>query len=184
MLYVKIKLYFNTSGTTEQSVLLPTKYVLSEEEVGSLKCTVQSPLELGWDVKEQRPGRDRCHSIQISNKEPIWGVFILDTIHSWCFIFTFWWQTIKIPIPFRQIGSINSPNPGGIPLTVSQEYPPSGSRKGRWRSRLSSSWMSRPSLRIRLSAEASAAITTASIKSCSEDDKWIGQRKHFRKRSF
>ncbi|TNN78221.1 hypothetical protein EYF80_011461 [Liparis tanakae] len=32
--------------------------------------------------------------------------------------------------------------------------------------------MSRPSLRIRLSAEAFAAVTTASIKSCSEDDKY------------
>lgn len=90
----------------------------------------------------------------------------------------------KYPIPFLQIGSKKSLNPGGIPLTVSQEYPPSGSRKGRRRSRLSSSWMSRPSLRIRLSAEASAAATTTSIKSCSKEDKWIRQRKHFRKRLF
>lgn len=82
------------------------------------------------------------------------------------------------------MGSKNSLKPWGIPLTVSQEYPPSGSRKGRWRSRLSSSWTSRPSLPIRLSAEASAAVTTASIKSCSGDDKWMRRRIHFRKRSF
>jgi len=81
-------------------------------------------------------------------------------------------QTIQNPEPFPQIGSKNSLNPGGIPLTVSQEYPPSGSRKGRCRSRLSSSWMPRPSRRIRLSAEAFAAVTAASIKSCSEDDKY------------
>ena len=32
-----------------------TKYELSAEDVGSLKYTVQSPLEVGWDVKEQKP---------------------------------------------------------------------------------------------------------------------------------
>lgn len=158
-----------------------TKCELSAEEVVSLKYAVQSPLEFVCAVKEQRPAGGRCHSIQISKRGPILGVFILNTIHPWCFIFTSW---LKYPIPFRHIGSKNSLNPGGIPLTVSQEYPPSGSRKGRWRSRLSSSWMSRPSLRIRLSAEARAAVTTASIKSCSGDDRWIRRRKRFRKRSF
>lgn len=86
----------------------------------------------------------------------------------------------EYPIPFWRIGSKNSLNPRGIPLTVSQEYPPSGSRKGRQRSRLSSSWTCRPSLRIRLSAEASAAATTTSIKSCRTDDKLIGQRSRMR----
>ena len=42
-------------------MFLLTKYVLSAEEVGSLKYAVQSPLEFGWDVKEQRPGRERRH---------------------------------------------------------------------------------------------------------------------------
>lgn len=82
----------------------------------------------------------------------------------------------KYLVPFWIIGSKNSLNPGGIPLTVSQEYPSSGSRKGRERSRLSSSWIARPSLWIRLSAEALAAATTASIKACGEDDVWIRQR--------
>lgn len=63
MLYFAIE--FNYISThLEQHVFLLTKYVLSAEEVGSLKHTVQSPLEFGWDVKEQRPGREGCHSIQ------------------------------------------------------------------------------------------------------------------------
>lgn len=45
-----------------------TKYMLSAEGVESLKNTVQSPLEFGWDVKEQRPGRERCHPVQILDK--------------------------------------------------------------------------------------------------------------------
>lgn len=85
----------------------------------------------------------------------------------------------KYLVPFWLIGSKNSLNPGGIPLTVSQEYPSSGSRKGRERSRLSSSWIARPSLWIRLSAEALAAATTTSIKACGEDDVWNRQQKHF-----
>lgn len=85
----------------------------------------------------------------------------------------------KYLVPFWLIGSKNSLNPGGIPLTVSQEYPSSGSKKGRERSRLSSSWIARPSLWIRLSDEALAAATTASIKACGEDDVWNRQRKHF-----
>lgn len=78
-------------------------------------------------------------------------------------------QRHKYQIPFWQIGSRNSLNPGGIPFTVLQEYPSSGSRKGKERSWLSSSWIARPSPRIRLSAEAFAAATTASIRSCSDD---------------
>lgn len=72
--------------------------------------------------------------------------------------------------PFWETGSRNFRNPGGIPVTVSQENPPSGSRKGSRRSRLSSSRTSRPSPRISLSAEASAAATTASISSCSSGE--------------
>lgn len=153
---------------------LPTKYVLSAEEVGPLKYTVQSPLEFGWDVKEQRPGREKTYLRCVYLRSNTFLVFY--SIVTFC--------KYDKPKPFRQIGSKNSLNPGGIPLTVSQEYPPSGSRKGRCRSRLSSSWMSRPSLRIRLSAEAFAAATIALIKSCSEDDTWLRQRKYFRKRSY
>lgn len=78
-------------------------------------------------------------------------------------------QRHKYHLPFWQIGSRNSLNPGGIPFAVLQEYPSSGSRKGKERSWLSSSWIARPSPWIRLSAEAFAAATTASIRSCSDD---------------
>lgn len=40
-------------------VFLLTELVLSAEEVGSLKNTVQSPVEFGSDVREQRPGREK-----------------------------------------------------------------------------------------------------------------------------
>lgn len=78
-------------------------------------------------------------------------------------------QRHKYNLPFWQIGSRNSLNPGGIPFTVLQEYPSSGSRKGKERSWLSSSWIARPSPWIRLSAEAFAAATTVSIRSCSDN---------------
>lgn len=78
-------------------------------------------------------------------------------------------QRRKYHLPFWQIGSRNSLNPGGIPFTVLQEYPSSGSRKGKERSWLSSSWIARPSPWIRLSDEAFAAATTASIRSCRDD---------------
>ena len=45
-----------------------TKYVLSAGGVDSLKYTVQSPLEFGLDVKEQRPGKQGCHPVLILDK--------------------------------------------------------------------------------------------------------------------
>lgn len=48
--------------------LVFTKYVLSAGGVESLKYTVQSPLEFGSDVKEQRPGREGCNPVEILDR--------------------------------------------------------------------------------------------------------------------
>lgn len=75
-----------------------TKYELSAEEVGSLKYTVQSPLEVGWDVKEQRP--------EENDVTPVLSVFIFNATLSCWFILTFWrtlpaYRLQKLPKPWR-----------------------------------------------------------------------------------
>ena len=52
----------NYIATYLSSLSFLTKKV-SAEEAGSLKHTVQSPLEFGWDVKKQRPVRQGRYSV-------------------------------------------------------------------------------------------------------------------------